>query len=174
MYVIFDIDNCLADDGWRISRIGQVFGTHGPRPAEPDENRYLYYHTGMEHDKPRNVEYFRDVIDRTRALPIFITARPAVWHWTTHRWLKKHFDFNVNGQFLLSSTWRIMMREPHEEGIHSPQLKVSKVRDFLDSMDLTPDLILRAYDDRQDVLDAYEHHFDMPVTQLKIHDKEYK
>lgn len=150
-YVIFDIDNCISDDGWRIPLIDWTPG------ISPDE-RYRLYHENAHLDKPRNLEVFVTWMRMPDTRIVFMTARPEPLRFITERWLLRYFRITMP---------RLMMREL---GNHSRStiLKYRMLRTLQASF-APGDAILHAYDDRQDVVDMYNRNL-IPASVLKVHD----
>ena len=67
-YVIFDLDNCLADDRARIPLINW-------NENHPDK-RYAEYHSDVSNDPVGNYDTFIHWINGLSIRPIFMTARP--------------------------------------------------------------------------------------------------
>ena len=80
-YALWDLDNCLANDAWRIPFIDWREG------LTPDQ-RYAEYHRCCGRDQPGNVSAFNAV--RLFAEPVFFTARPESVRATTVDWIERH------------------------------------------------------------------------------------
>lgn len=129
---IFDLDGCLSNDLHR-----RVYLPDPGLIAEPQD--YDKYNGMCSHDKPCNQ------IEWTKAMAGFdivvVTARPERYREETTTWISK----NLGGRFLL------LMR-PDGDLRSSPVLKVW----MLAQAGLQASDIAVAYDDRVDVLRAYE------------------
>ena len=131
MYAIFDIDNCLSDDEWRIDKIKKEEG------LTPDEI-YKEYHALAPQDTAKNLDFVNE--DHADDTIIIITSRPEEYCKQTEEWLKK----NKIGY------WKLLMRP---KGNHKPsaELKI----DLFDSLGIEPEEVTCAYDDRSDIIRAY-------------------
>ena len=129
--IILDIDNCIADDAWRIPRINF-------QHADPDR-RYHDYHALAPWDKRGNEALFLNRED----IAIF-TARPVAFFAPTAEWLQRN---GVRWQHLL-------MRNAGDHR-HSVELKAQQLRWLLVHYDVEPQDIECAYDDREDVCAMY-------------------
>lgn len=85
---VWDLDNCLADDAWRIPRIDWA----APNPAA----RYAAYHAAAGADRlcPRNAAIFRAW--RGAARPVFATGRPECIRRETVEWILRRLDVRVD------------------------------------------------------------------------------
>lgn len=146
-YYIFDLDGCVSDDRHRRRFLPQSAGVNW----SPDNvyNSYDEYNEWCAEDEPVNQDFVHMAHDNcvqsnggTRLL--FLTARPEKFRKATQHWLAVNFGLDL-------SDYLLYMR-PEGNVDHSPKLKV----DILKKFGITPHLVVRAYDDRQDVIDAYE------------------
>jgi hypothetical protein len=138
-YVIFDLDNCLADDRARIPLINWS-------EAHPDK-RYAEYHRDVSNDPVGNYDKF--VAATAEATPIFITARPPmvgssdVRNQTT-QWIKD--NLGVEDPILI-------MRNM---GDHRPSVEMKRAQlVWLGQHDVAAKDIVCAYDDRSDIVAMY-------------------
>jgi hypothetical protein len=147
--VIVDLDGCLSDDRWRRQWL--------PAPGSPQSD-YNVYHAQCGADRMvENVldHVLYDAYDEQgaqRSLVLVVTARPDVGRIRedTIRWCKNVF---TNTEF------EVLMR-PVGCTATSPELKVRLVEEFFHSntawgRESGWHHVVQAYDDRQDVLDAY-------------------
>lgn len=144
--IIWDLDNCLSNDAWRIPMID-----HSLKGGE----QWARYHAACGGDKPGNLDVF-DAIRITHAdcVPIFITGRPEAMRQTTHAWIRRHLHVEMP---------EIMMRdEALEES--SVDLKRRHVR-ALKARGAMPVL---AFDDREDIVQMYASE-SIPTAILRIH-----
>lgn len=127
---VFDLDGCLSDDRWRRKFI-----------REEGSDRWEMYHSQCSNDVPINV----DIVKRHLAAGdqlLFVTARPERYRADTWDWISHWFGDSGN--------YGLFMR-PDDNATPSPELKVW----LLGKYGYAPSDINVAYDDRQDVLDAY-------------------
>ena len=130
--IILDLDNTVADDAWRIPRINW-------QKSNPDE-RYHDYHLLAAFDDVGNRHLFEGV---PHDIVVF-TARPVAYAALTMEWLSR------NG--IVAK--HVLMRNPGDYR-HSRDLKMTQLRWLLDLYDVQKHEIVCAYDDRQDVVDAF-------------------
>jgi hypothetical protein len=76
-YIILDIDNCIADDGWRIKTIDW-------RDTDPFR-RYHTYHQLSPWDAVGN----RDLFEVVRKRIVVLTSRPVHYRAMTEEWLDR-------------------------------------------------------------------------------------
>lgn len=132
-YIILDLDNCIADDEWRIPSIDW---------AQQDLNlRYNDYHALASFDEPGNHDLWAG---RPEGSCVVITARPAMFRAPTLHWLKTH---GVPVRHLL-------MRN---DGEHTPSalMKAEKLDLLMLRYGIRAFDIEAAYDDRADVVEMY-------------------
>jgi hypothetical protein len=135
-HVIVDLDNCIADDAWRIPRINW-------QKANPTE-RYHDYHSLSGFDELRNEEILQD---SKGSLILVFTARPVQYRPITEEWLRRR---KVPFQHLI-------MRNNND---HRPSLELKR-----HMLHWLPEVygvrwgsITAAYDDRPDVVEMYLKH----------------
>ena len=152
-YVIFDLDNCLADDRARIPLINWS-------EKHPDK-RYAEYHRDVSNDPVGNYDTF--VAAALVEKPIFMTARPhsvgrSNVRMQTLLWIKDHLG--VEDPILL-------MRNvgDHRPSVDLKRSQLSHLADW--GVGLTD--ITCAYDDREDIVAMYREH-GIPAQVLAIHD----
>lgn len=130
---IFDLDGCLADD----RRRRKWLPAHGT-----DKPDYDQYHSDCVRDPLIN----GDVVRHHQGLGhhlLFLTARPQKYLHSTLRWLNDNF-----GEF---DRFTLLMR-PDNDHTPSPLLKVQM---FEEDGEFQWSDVVAAYDDREDVLEAY-------------------
>lgn len=154
-YVIFDLDNCLADDRERIPLINWS-ETH------PDK-RYAEYHRDVSNDRAGNYEIYSDMILGEGHTPIFMTARPHTVgrsnvRQQTREWIRDHLG--VENPILL-------MRNVGDNR-PSVDLKREQLKHLAD-YDVSLKDIVCAYDDRADIVQMYQDHGILAHV-LAIHD----
>lgn len=137
-YIVFDLDGCLSDHQWRWGMVDHSI--------EDLDERYEEYCKLAPDDEPMNVEIMNMVLTNCDARPLFITARSETFHRETFDWITKHLC--PNRLFSLS------MR-PHDNRTSAPKLKVRLIHMFC-GFSIDKINILMAFDDRQDVIDAYK------------------
>lgn len=144
--IILDLDNCIADDSWRIPYINWQ--------AEDPINRYHDYHSLSGFDIAHNHDLY---IGNKNDIVIF-TARPIMYRALTEEWLKRHGI----GHALL------MMRDM-EDHRPSTELKFQQLMALFNNTDLKAGDIVGAYDDRPDVVEMYQK-FGIPAEVRFVHD----
>lgn len=134
--VIFDLDNCLADDNHRVQLIDRT---------KTGDARYEAYHLQLLNDKPnpKAVQLLNEHADAGRRIFI-LTARPVRYRHATMAWLGVnaiHHD-------------ELIMRP---DGDHGTSVKVKRqmLSWMTESYDVIGSNIVKAYDDRDDVLVMY-------------------
>lgn len=131
MIIIYDLDGCLSDDRHRLHLL--------PEGSPADNAAYKDYNDRMALDEPMN-KHLWAVAEEGDCARVVITARPAAYFQITQDWL----EHNFGGEF------HLMMR-PEGNMEPSPKLKGDLVRRMM----LHGHHIAYAFDDRQDILDAY-------------------
>jgi hypothetical protein len=143
--ILVDLDNCLADDEWRIPYILWA-------KTNPFE-RYHQYHMLGAFDKAKNKEILKgqDVI--------VMTARPVHYAAATVEWLRRH---HIEYRHL-------MMRNDRD---HRPShiVKQTMLQALLQNKEYEVELmaIKMAYDDHLGIVEMYRSN-GLKATQLKIH-----
>ena len=140
---IFDLDGCIVDDEWRL-------------PLCDWKNReFKNYHDHIEGDKStlvigkRLLEMAVEGVVKNGDALVFITARPVTHATQTHRQIRSLLGL---GNYM---PYRLFMREEHEEGLPSAELKKRRT---LEVVSLHPEIKLKdiwAYDDHPDVVKMY-------------------
>lgn len=131
--IILDIDNCIADDSWRIPRINWK--------AENPFDRYHDYHSLSAFDQSGN----RDLFLGCKHDIIIFTARPLIYRAATVEWLSR------NGV-----ACALMLMRDMEDHRHSVELKKMQLEVLIERSDLEITDIVAAYDDRPDVISMYK------------------
>jgi len=145
-YVILDLDNCIADDAWRIPKINW-------QKSNPME-RYHDYHSLSGFDRLGN----QDILTRHESDEMIIfTARPVLYSALTQEWLRRN---EVNYEYLV-------MRNNNDH-CHSLELKRKMLHWLPDIYGIPLDKIIAAYDDRSDVVAMYKEE-GIPSFQREIH-----
>lgn len=133
---IFDLDGCLADDRRRRPLL--------PRNGHTDAD-YEAYHVGSVDDPVINKDVVMQHKEAGHHL-LFITARPQRYLQQTVAWLEQKIGVASFDRFTL------LMR-PDGNHMPSPELKVHLFEE--DGEFFWPDVVA-AYDDRHDILAAYQ------------------
>lgn len=150
-YVIFDLDNCISDDAWRIKYIDWTVDNPG--------ERYRTYHELCVEDEPKNTCIVKGAVALGHSI-VYFTARPEAVRKQTIEWLRKHE--------LPAGT--LCMRSDDD---HTPSLSVKRVmaRALLTSIESVNGKVVKAYDDRTDIVEMYTKEFGIPAEALWIHDE---
>lgn len=144
---ILDLDNCIANDAWRIPFIDW-------NEKEPFK-RYHKYHSLAAFDMVGN----HDLFSKHFGAIVILTARPEIYRHTTEHWLRVHGIGALH----------VVMRQPSHEGLPSFILKERQLLDFLQINQLPLSAIECCYDDRSDIVNMYrELGFNAEVR--RIHD----
>lgn len=148
---IFDLDNCLADDGWRIALIDQF--------EDDNWKKYLRYHLMSPCDEPANVERLPPHPQR---VAIF-TARPVFFFAQTRDWLRR---------VGIEHNWLLMRNNDDLRGalaVKRTQLAWFTSGDY-EEVSITN--IVRAYDDREDIVEMYRAQ-GIEAEVLRAHNEQY-
>lgn len=130
-FIILDLDNCIANDAWRIPLI---------RWDKTDlTERYDDYHAASYLDEPGNQHLYRG----TGLQCAIFTARSDIYMDQTAEWL------TVNGV-----PWRYLIMRKEGDRLPSPELKSMQLDSFLETHHKFE--IEMAYDDRPDVIAMYK------------------
>lgn len=154
--IICDIDNCLADDAWRIPRIN--WHKHG-------DERYEDYHSLGGFDQAVRSSNFSVLPLWSGDKIVFMTARPALYHALTTHWL-----LAIAG---VSPGFSLLMRPNGHRG-SSPEVKQMQLGWLLDENNcygVAKHDIVMAYDDHQGVVDVYRAN-GIPAVRHFIHTKD--
>jgi hypothetical protein len=136
-YTIFDLDNCIADDEWRIAHI---------RWQKSDLNaRYHEYHVLAAWDGLCNREALRAASEYGGI--IIFTARPVMYRAITEQWLARN-----------EVPYDILIMRNNDDHRPSVELKRSMLRSLPELYDVPLHRVIMAYDDRMDVVDMYREH----------------
>lgn len=132
-YRLIDIDNCIADDEWRISRIDWT--------AEDANERYRAYHQLAAFDELRNGRLIA-LGDAERN--VYSTARPESFRPLTLEWLKRKG----------CNPYAVLMRA---DGDLRPaaEIKHSSLRAFVANNRILAREIRIAFDDHPEVIAMY-------------------
>lgn len=168
--IVFDLDNCLASDGERMHLIRGGANAKGELPCNYEKatgcamaTQALWndYHAAAAKATPHHIDFFHDAAN---SLPkgswiVFLTARPECFAAQTSKWLHEHGFASV-------PQWTLLMRK---NGClaPSPVMKPQVLRDWLEANGMSLSNVAALYDDRDDVLEAFEA-LGVPSHQLAI------
>jgi hypothetical protein len=141
-YIVLDLDNCIADDRWRVRLIN-------PAHADPYHN----YHTMASRDAVGN----RHLFERTPHEIVICTGRPDTYRTLTASWLA----FN---QILV----RDVLMRPAGDTRPSPEMKWALLFRYMVQREHDGGRCVMAYDDRADVVAQY-HRMGLPATRAWLH-----
>jgi hypothetical protein len=144
--IILDLDNCIADDKWRIPRIN--WQTDNPLW------RYHDYHSLSGFDNAHNHELYIN----TRHDIVIFTARPIMYQAITQEWLKRH-----------GVGYAMLLMRDMEDHSHSVELKQKQLNALFENTDVKAADIVAAFDDRPDVVQMYRK-FGIPAEIRFVHD----
>lgn len=142
---IWDLDNCLSNDGWRIRFIDVS--------QQDVDDKFREYHSRCAHDNVGNLELFQALTANT--LPVFITSRPNEVRAQTRDWIHRKLD---------KPTYILLMRPDRN---HKPSLVLK--RRAVEALLSTHPPIVSAFDDRHDIVNMYRE-LGLNAAQLWIHD----
>lgn len=145
-YTIFDLDNCISNDGWRIPFIDW----HHDDPAV----RYHRYHLLSAFDELENASLLPSGDDHL----VIFTARPKAYAASTQEWLRRKGLDPV----------ALFMR-PAGDHAHSLDLKRRHLLAMFSMFDADASEIVAAYDDRHDVVQMFKDH-GLNAHQVQTHD----
>lgn len=151
LYTIWDIDNCLADDGWRQERI--EWDKRG-------DERYRAYNAVLEGDAPQHFSEFH-LYMKIGAEPVFFTGRSEYLREPTYRWLERHYK-----QFGLQPR-PVMYMRPNGHSATPRDLKEAMLRKFFSEHLGFGNRIIAAFDDLPTVVQMYKS-YNIPAAQLAV------
>lgn len=133
--VIFDLDNCLSDDQWRLHMI-DIYNL--PFASEHQLMAcYDNYHLLSPWDSARHIDFFNSFPESTFDR-IVVTSRPEKFRTMTYEWLSRS----------MLHPRRVLMRA-NDDFRNCVEVKQSMVER------LKPELIHHAFDDKADVVAMY-------------------
>jgi hypothetical protein len=147
--VIWDLDNCLADDKWRQDLIEW---------DKVGDERYEVYNNHMCGDNAHNVDKFKAFV-AAGLYPVFFTGRAEHFRGATAAWIREN---------LCCEAFTLFMRPSGTVGVTPAALK-ERMLDDLFSMGHLPSDIVAAFDDLQPVIDMYRSR-GVNGVHLQIHD----
>lgn len=142
--VIFDLDGCISDDRYRRKFLPSL------PEGEASDSAYYKYNSMMSNDAVCNGSVFETSCGDADLI-LVITARPERFRQSTAEWLDRKFGVFQDG---FRPKVKLAMR-PHGDLRRSPALKVDLLGRELRGLRANIKDVVCAYDDRQDVLDAY-------------------
>lgn len=151
--IIFDLDNCLADDSERIPLI---------RHDAPPERRWTAYHDRCGQDAPANMAVLAaayNLITPINGVILFHTGRPEAVRAETEAWLAKHAPW--------CKKYELRMRPIVHDVAGSVELK----RWQLGQARRAGRVPVLAFDDRPDIVKMYNDE-NVAGIALRIHDDE--
>lgn len=140
--VIWDIDNCIADDSRRIPLID--FKQRDPNA------RYDPYHKGCGDDPAANIDIVAEFAAKAERT-VFMTSRPVKYRQPTQDWLK------ANVPILEKVKWSLMMRDD-DDTRSSSEVKKAQLSRLSAYGVRIPEDVVAAFDDRKDVIEMYRLH----------------
>lgn len=130
-FILLDLDNTIADDGWRIPYINW--------DVSDPFTRYHDYHCLSAFDTVGN----KHIVNVEGTMQIIMTARPKMYERLTREWLAR------NG-----IKFGMLMMRPNDNFENSVKLKKGFLDSLVEIYKVDKSRML-AYDDRQDVIDMY-------------------
>jgi hypothetical protein len=167
-YAIWDLDNCLFDDGWRIPYIDWT---------QTGNARYEVYNQSLQGDKTAHFQEWK--LMSLLAQPIFISGRPEKFRAQTLQMIEVHLpvlrqrpDDEPVWERLTRKDGGITlyMRETDDRD-RPADLKAKLLDRFMKEHDVYPWQIIAAFDDVQSIVDMYRSR-GIPATVLRVHDPE--
>ena len=146
--VIFDLDNCLANDAWRIPFIN--------KKASNDFDIWHKYHSLSFDDLFENYDVYWDYKYGSDEKVAILTARPELYKHITEHWLKRR---GIEYDYLMMRT----------NEMPSHILKMHMLTNLI-SVEKEP--ITALYDDREIIVEYYNK-AGYPGVLLSIHDTPY-
>ena len=145
--IICDLDGCISDDSWRLDKIDESIPVG-------DSRRFEKYHSFIWKDRPISfgidclISTFIAQSSVSAGLPVtvhFCTARPERYRAMTLDWLCKHIGYKP-----VLLTMQLHMRQ--SEGVPTVELKRSMLTAIRTALGFH---VVRAFDDREDVVNMY-------------------
>lgn len=169
--LIWDIDNCISDDAHRMQFMPAHARYHstcktkrGPTaPIAASDEDFHQYHVRCPLDPFENYEEFFDSLVGVPARLLFVTAMPQAYLGLRLWWLNHQIDRNAMRR-------AEMLMRPNGDHRCSTELKPWLLRRWFRDAHRDPSEVECAFDDRQDVLDAYEAEFNFPTKRVWINE----
>lgn len=143
--VIFDLDGCLFDDSWRLHLIESQLEF----AISSDDARFDAYHAQAAHDVVNEVgkKHLDDALANGMYI-CFVTARPI-------RYQRETIDQITSALCLRMGYDFALYMRPTGDHRSAPEIKLEVASGLLAEVALKGVGIVGAFDDRQDVIDAY-------------------
>lgn len=155
-YVIFDLDNCLADDSARIPLIDW---------SKTGDQRYAAYHAAAGEDPVcENTRSVLNTHSEAGHIPIFLTARPFSIRHITEHWIKTALGVNVQNR----TCYPFLLMRGIGDNRSSVRVKEEQLFMLINHC-IDPKNIVAAYDDHQDIVDMYKKGFGIDAHRLCAH-----
>lgn len=146
--VIFDIDNCIADDHWRQPLIDWHLA---------GDARYARYNDAMGQDAVCNLAVFK-MFMALGYTPVFFSGRPEAYRAKTAFWLANKLGYAQN----------VFLRANGTKGLTPRRLKENMLCSIEDECMARGIDIVAAFDDIPAVVDMYRE-LGIPAAVLAIH-----
>jgi hypothetical protein len=146
--VIFDIDNCIADDHWRQPLIDWDLS---------GDLRYARYNDAMDKDKLCNGEIFKLFMELGHT-PVFFSGRPEAYRGKTALWLADNLSYTQN----------LFLRPNGTKGLTPRALKERMLRNIEEECIARDIEVVAAFDDIPAVVEMYRE-LRIPAAVLAIH-----
>jgi hypothetical protein len=141
---ILDLDNCISDDGWRISKID--WNNYDPN------GKYEPYHALCPFDECANTHLFQ-----TPAINVIFTGRPVSQRTVTEEWLRRK-----------DVPYVLALFRPERCKLRSVELKEAMLRALIPYSWARG--VHEAFDDRGDIVEMYRRNGIPNAKQVCIHD----
>jgi hypothetical protein len=149
-YVIWDLDNCLADDSHRLHLIN--WNLEG-------DARYDAYNAASYADKPAHLTEY-NLLLKLGCTPVFLTNRPEKWRGITSSWMTRNLPKSLG-------CWLLM--RPNGAVYPPAVAKRLMLWEFFQRSGACPADVVGAFDDMQAILNVYDS-YGIPTVRLAIHD----
>ncbi len=146
-YTLWDLDNCLADDQWRVPRIDWQF---------KGNERYARYNTYARLDKAKNLDVFAAF--QKVARPVFLSGRGEFLRRDSLDWMAEKLDLYVPP---------LLMLRPMDCDLRPAALKQEMLYRLFTILPRRH--IIAAFDDMQPIVDMYQQNC-VPAARLCIHE----
>jgi hypothetical protein len=164
-WVIWDLDNCLADDRPRIKLIDWS--------KYPSDECWSAYHAAAGNDTLGNLQRFNEVHGprvwggNRSPRPLFITARPASYRMQTEEWIFRNLSWGLRDTD--GPVFNLLMRADGDDS-RTVDVKRNALRGWLDRHPYAE--VVGAYDDVPGVIKMYAETFGIHGEVLAIHNEE--
>lgn len=159
-FAIFDLDNCIADDAWRIPLVDWS--------AKDSGKRYEAYHKACAGDKPGNLHLLMQHVSDGEEI-FFLTGRPNAVRSETAQWIEAQVAaLLAAGAIMQAPLWALLMRNDNDER-RSVDIKRCQIQSLAGDWARALSDCTMAYDDREDIVEMYRE-AGLPATVVRIHD----